>query len=154
MGAQAFTTVLSGLGERLVEELKAVTPVGVTGHLRDQTSYEVSVGVQERQDIVYTLSVIQASESLGFMYRPIVVRGRSPGRQPPVQALLGWVRLKWGLDFAEELPAAYKLARHIAVKGTKANEYPRIAVERATSAIQQAANDLGQELAVIIADID
>src|SRR3990167_2360049 len=58
--AQAFTTVLSGLGERLVEELKAVTPVGVTGHLRDQTSYEVSVGVQERQDIVYTLSVIQA----------------------------------------------------------------------------------------------
>tara|TARA_Y100000310_G_C20594236_1_gene769671 strand:- start:865 stop:1419 length:555 start_codon:yes stop_codon:yes gene_type:complete len=153
---EAFRTILNELGKTLVHELKLVTPRGVTRRLAEETHHEVSVIATAPDEVLYELAVIQSTKSSGgFMYRPIVIRGRLPGRRrPPAAALLGWVKLNWHLPGFEAFPVAMKLAASIARKGTINNPYPAKAITNAQFAIQQVSNDLGQNLSIIITDID
>jgi hypothetical protein len=146
--------VLTRLGQVLTRRLMYATPLGVTGSLRNTTDFRVdSTPDIVAGDTIYTLSIIQDARHAGYMYRPIVVRGRRIGRRPPAKALEAWVQLKWGVTGSEIKSAAYKLAGSIAAKGTNPNHYPKQVLDRSQDILNQAANHLGTELVVHITDI-
>lgn len=151
---QIIDGVLTRLGEALTQRVMYATPLGVTGNLRNTTYFRVSSTPDiVAGDTIYTLSIVQDAHHAGFMYRPIVVRGRRIGRRPPAKELEAWVQLKWGVTGSEIKSAAYKLAGSIAAKGTNPNHYPRQVLDRSQDILNEAANHLGTELVVHLTDI-
>lgn len=146
--------VLDNLGLQLEVRLREDTPVGATGRLVASTHRQVIKREVENDESEFVLSLIQDATNRGFMYRPVVVRGRQPGRMPPPLALRGWVRTKWGMSGAEVIPASFRLARHIARAGTQENLYPLTTIRRSYDLINQASSNLGLTLSVALTDID
>lgn len=148
-----YTEVLAELGKILVLRLREATPRGVTGNLADSTDFQIIISRDtETNDTIYSLIITQDATAGSFVYRPIVVSGRNPGRMPPPLALRGWVELKWGLSGVAADKGAFRLARHIAAFGTNANKYVEEVVVASARDVQNAANDLGQHLSIEIMD--
>ena len=148
-----YFRVLSELGVELAIKLKEATPRGATNNLANSTSFHVRVLQDpESRDTIYQLVMTQDADSNQFVYRPIVVSGRQPGRMPPALALQGWVELKWGLTGQEAAKGAFRLARHIAAFGTQPNDYIQKVIVASAPEIQSASNNLGQQLSIHISD--
>lgn len=86
-----------------------LTPVGVTGMTRK--------GVQ-------TMVTGTWASMLGRVFNPVahamaVETGRKPGKQPPTERLLLWVRRKLGVSDKQARSVAFLVARKIGRKGTK-----------------------------------
>jgi hypothetical protein len=146
-----FIEELSRLGGLLVTNLIFETPKA-TGQLALSTSFRIVHHEVANDETEYRLEIIQTSKSAGFIYRPIVVSGRLPGKIPPALALRGWVQLRWGLNSTQAERGAFRLARSIGSKGTNPNDYTVRAIAMSQGAIQQATNNLGQELITEIMD--
>ncbi len=150
---EIYIGVLSELGRKLVLRLESETPKGVSGDLARSTSFRITITQdQETRETIYTLEIIQTADTNTFVYRPIVVSGRNPGKMPPALALRGWVELKWGLTGPEADRGAFRLARYIAAFGTASNPYTQKVVVASEEDIQIAANELGQQLSIEIFD--
>lgn len=149
-----FADILDRLGKELVSRLRDATPRGVTGLLARSTRHVVLIEpVRDTVGTTYTLLILQDARPFPFDYSPIVVRGRQPNRRrPPSSALEGWVKLKWGMSGEAIIPASFKLARSIGIKGTKPSPYPKKVIEQSDDIIGQTALSLGQDLTVILTE--
>lgn len=89
-------------------------------------------------------TAIQGRVGPSVQYGRFVEFGRRPGRMPPPQALVGWVRRHSELRFArrtqareqEVLRRAWLVARAIGRRGVRAQPYLRPAYERNRAAIR------------------
>lgn len=115
----AANEALRRVGRILVPALKAETPVGATGHLRN---YTVSQVMGMKEDMRLEIRQSAHSES-GFFYGVAVRQGTRP-HFPPPRALVPWVMRKLGITGEKEaLSVAYAIAVKISRVGTKANPY-------------------------------
>jgi len=150
---EIYIKVFTELGEVLKRRLRLRTPRGVSGQLATSTDFRIIVGDTEQTgEREYRLEMIQTADNSGFIYRPIVVSGRLPGKMPPMLALRGWVQLRWGLNTVQATRGAYRLARHIAAHGTQPNTYTNRVIRESQGDIDAAADQLGQELNIFIRD--
>jgi len=137
------------VGPEFVLRLQDDTPVGVTRRLRRLTSHRV---IQDHEGV--KLEIIQPAKHKGFMYRSVVVRGRMPGTQPPLEALKKWVNLKFRPANESELRrGAFRLARSMSRKGTKENKYPEDTLRRSEDLLRQVANKIGSTVTGRLMDI-
>lgn len=135
--------VLRRVGKIVTPVVKRETPVGVTKRLRNSTVFQVVGGPRNQK-----LEVRQSARSGDFPYHLSVRKGSKP-HFPPVEALIPWVKLKWSIpDTPAYLArgAAFVLARHISLKGTKANPYDERAVRKVASAIKQEFRDFARRI--------
>ncbi len=148
---EIFLEVLNRLGQQLVFNLASNTPHGVTQKLATSTDYNIIEELIDDNLTEYSLIVTQdAFSPEGFVYRPIVVHGRGPGKMPPALALRGWVALKWGLDTVQAGQAASRLAVHIGRHGTAPNDYVEKTIIESQEILELAANSLGQALVAVL----
>ena len=99
-------TELVIVGETIVSEN---TPVGVTGQLRAGVTGKV---------ITHNLGVV-IETGPGAKYVDAVEGGRSPGRFPPVDAIMLWVKRKLRVPPGKLKSVAFLVGRKIAKKGIK-----------------------------------
>lgn len=102
------------------------------------------------------LTVLQGALNLrGRFYQDFVVRGRPPGRRPPVEALLDWVKIRWQpTDQKQHQSLAFKLARHIGRRGTVPQDYVTPALTEMQPLINDIVRRLGVNLSVTLWDFD
>jgi len=150
-----YLEVLTQLGKQMTPRLTEATPLGATGRLRRDTRFTVTSQPDLQTDeVVYTLKLIQDSRKRNYLYRPVVVRGRQTGgRWPRPGDLLPWVRTKFGVSGKEAISASFALARHIGLKGTKANLYPFEVVDGSQDLLIDASNLLSSTIVVTLTDI-
>lgn len=117
------------MGQHMVTELKAYTPVAVTHALRNKTVAEV-LGTNEDM----RLEIRQSAWSRDYPYGAGIRMGTRP-HFPPYRALIPWVKLRWGLSDELAPRAAYMLARKISREGTKDNPYHVRALEANKAAL-------------------
>lgn len=126
--------LLRRIGKILVPAVKRETPIGATGRLRKSTVFQI-VGGPKNQ----VLELRQSARSKNFPYHLAVRKGTKP-HFPPPEALIPWVKKKWGIPNTPAYlarGAAFVLARSIAKKGTKANPYDDRAIKKTASIIRQ-----------------
>jgi len=115
----AALTAFRRIGSLLVPALKAETPIGATGHLRNYTVFQV---LGKAEDMKLEIRQSAASEK-GFMYGVAVRQGTRP-HFPPYRALIPWVIRKLGISLEKEAArVAFLVARKISKVGTKPNAY-------------------------------
>jgi hypothetical protein len=145
-------------GPELVIALMNETPVGATGKLRQSTGYEVI----DMGDIIM-LEVSQPAKSryFGFasrlVYRPMVAFGRKPGRMPPYQALMDWVRIVLMVPQNKAKHVAFNIARSISRKGTlqhynKETPHTQRAINRNEHIFLQVAEQIKARITVTLYD--
>lgn len=150
MIVQAFTE----LGIEMVRRLKRATPVGVRGALRASTNFNVVEFPNMVRLDINQPALSDPRYSMPVVYRPFVVRGRRPGKMPPIPALVEWVELKWGAAPGTAAhKAAGRLAYWISIVGTQGNPYPFETVLGASHLINLAARRIGQRITVTLTDL-
>jgi hypothetical protein len=124
---------LGALGQRLVVD---GAPAGVAsggGGFRGSVFTELRGRPAERSQIIGS----------PLVYGPVLEVGRRPGKRPPFQPILLWVRRKLGLQGHLASQAAFLVARKIGARG-----YPgRFMFQRAAAALEPIARARFQTLA-------
>jgi len=88
-----------------------------------------------------------------FRYRGVVGLGRRPGGgMPPWKLLRPWVMRKWNLTAKESNHAAFSLAQHIRIRGTKPNDFIDRVVQESRPAFKNAAMKIGRNVQVLSTD--
>lgn len=100
-----------------VSKIRPLTPVGVSGRLRNSIDSEVTR--EGPLSIVGTVGSTMKDE----VYPEVMEFGRKPGSMPPPQALERWVRLKLGVPDGEVEGVAYVIARNIARRGIPGKKF-------------------------------
>lgn len=137
---------LRRIGGQGVPILKGHTPIGATSNLRNKTVFQIrEMGMEQM------LQFRQGARSRDFFYGRAVRGGRRPGRMPPVEALIPWVRAKLHVSEARVRGVAFVVARAIGRRGTKPNPYHVRALQAMMPNIRAAITDMGRRLAEFIA---
>jgi hypothetical protein len=145
--------VMNALGMVVVGNLKAVTPVGARGALRNRTTYRIVERSYEWGDVV-EMQIIQPARrrgGAGRYYRPHVTMGTRPHR-PPSRFLIPWVRKVFGYSGRQAVWAAWLVASAIAKHGTKPNNYTEVALRNSQPDIEDAAELIGDFIVARLAD--
>lgn len=108
----AFRQILNEEAKTLVDTLKAKSPVGATGQLKN--GWKIVPARRQRNQLTVQVSVDNTSQN--SINR---IAGRPPGRMPPSNALVPWVRAKLGISGSRARGVAYVIARAIGKRGTK-----------------------------------
>lgn len=95
-------------GQMMASEVRAKTPVGVTGMARNSIHLSPT-----------SLSDYYIIASEGVKYYPVIELGSRP-HFPPVEALYGWVSKVLGLAGKQIVRGAWAVAVAISQRGTKA----------------------------------
>lgn len=132
---------LRRIGDMIVPILKAHTPVGATHRLRNKTFYQVGGGPFGQRLVVW-----QGAEQRGYFYGR-AVRGGTRPHMPPYRELIPWVRAVLGIGAAEAGRVAWLVARKIARRGTRPNQYHVAALRQAAPSIQAIVNETGATIA-------
>tara|TARA_Y100000310_G_C20591026_1_gene767988 strand:+ start:22 stop:597 length:576 start_codon:yes stop_codon:yes gene_type:complete len=146
-----MTREFEQLGEILEADLRAETPVGATGQLRDSTTFSTHI-VHETQESSVFLIMAQPARNRGILYQQFVVAGRQPGTPPYSVWLWPWVSAKWQLSGYRLRQAAFRLARHIGRFGTRPNDYPAIVIANNQDAIHETAARIGRTITAHLMD--
>lgn len=111
--------------------VKPLTPVGVSGRLRNSIASKVEV---QPGSVVGKVG----STLTGEQYPAVMEFGRRPGAaMPPPSALLRWVELRMGVRGAAAMHTAVRLARSIARKGIKGKRFIKQGAEKSMAFITQ-----------------
>ena len=134
----AMLTAFRKIGRIMVPRIKAETPVGATGKLRQYTVFQIK---GKKEDL--RLEFRQSSRSGSFFYGVAVREGTKP-HFPPIEALIPWVRKKLGIGDAKQARSvAFLIARKISRVGNKANPYHERVFQSSVGEIRRIA---GQEM--------
>lgn len=146
----ALISVNNGLreiGRIMAPTLKAHTPRGATGHLRNSTRFQVMPVGEE-----WELQVRQGAQTKdGVFYGRFTRGGRRPGRRPPIQALEAWVEKVLGVPRARVRSVAFLVARKIGREGIPPNPYHERALEEAMPQIQDQVTAMGTRVTAFLA---
>lgn len=127
----------------VVSEVRPLTPVGVSGRLRNSIGSQVEVS---QSTVIGRVGSSLKSEE----YPAVMELGRRPGSFPPVTALERWVHLKLGVPADQQHAVAFVVARAIAARGIKGYFYLKRGLEASVSKINGFFNDalsgLGKDL--------
>jgi hypothetical protein len=126
--------------------VKPLTPVGVSGRLRNSIAGEVK-----------HLSALSIEGRVGStlkdeIYPSVMEFGRKPGKMPPPSALERWVHLKMGVPDDEAPGVAYLVARAIGKKGIKGKEFMKKGWEQSKAKVNDyfvtALKNIAEELSI------
>lgn len=138
----AINRMLRRIGQVAVPIVKAETPRGATGHLRNYTVFQVIGGPTAQR-----MEVRQSARSRGgFFYGVAVRRGTRP-HFPPVDDLIPWVITVLGVAPDRARLVAFLVARKISRAGTRPNRYDRRAMRLLRPHISRIAAEESQRLA-------
>jgi hypothetical protein len=119
------------IGRLLVPMLRADSPKGATGRLRNTTGFHIQrFGSRQR------LVIRQAARSQSGHFYGVSVRSGTGPHWPPVRELIPWVRAVLRVSAADAPRVAYLVARKIARRGTRPNPYHQRVFRRAQGAIR------------------
>lgn len=127
-----------------VSEIRPLTPVGVSGALRNSIASEVKH--EGPLSIVGTVGSTLRNE----VYPEVMEFGRRPGKAPPASALLRWVHLKLGVPNDEAYGVAIRIARAIGARGIKGKKFMQQGWDKAKPKVieyfERALHNITQEL--------
>ena len=142
----ALNNGLRKIGQLLVPKVKEATPVGASGKLRGRTFFEIKGKGADME-----MKIIQPAKSdKGYFYGG-AVRGGTRPHFPPPSALYDWVVKKLGIPMPAAKGVAFLIARKISKVGTKPQKYAREVLQSNMSNIQGIVNEVGQKIAVKLA---
>lgn len=96
--------------------VRPLTPVGVSGRLRNSITYSVTTAAGSGV-------VGKVGSNLEEEYPAVMEYGRKPGNMPPPQALERWVQLVMGVNAKDVAGVAFVVARAIGRKGIKGRKF-------------------------------
>lgn len=109
---KTFRTILNEEANTLANILKNKSPVGATKQLKN--GWKV-IPARKRSNTL-TVAVTIDNTSANSINR---IAGRPPGKMPPSNALIPWVRIKLGISGDRAKGVAFVIARAIGKKGTR-----------------------------------